>query len=532
MKRRNVNVLKTIRVVIAIIVIIPVLLFFIDIRAFLPDGFHALLHLQVVPAIFAGTLGVIFALLLLTFLFGRVYCSILCPAGVLQDIFNRLACLRKKKKNGLLRFGVRKPHNVLRYCILAATFVLALFCATELCLLLDPYSNFGRIATHVFRPVVVWVNNLLAEVLSSRGVYTFYNVSNDFSLAGVVAAFAALLVFAFMSLWRGRLFCNTVCPVGSLLSLVSRFALFRPVVDEAACNKCGVCASACKAEAIDPKKGVVDMSLCVGCFNCLSHCSRKALKLRQIVSLKERLSVTPLSVTPSASSRRSFVTTVATLAATVVAKAAVDTNNTARITQHSSLTDNNAGSNTIGQKPVTPPGSQSLKRFKDLCTGCHLCVARCPSKVLKPADLQFGFDYLLKPYMSYRNSFCNYSCTVCAKVCPTHAIKSITEEEKKVTQIGVAKFHKGRCVVYTDENDCGACSEHCPTQAVHMVPYKGTLFIPKVEPELCVGCGGCESICPVRPKRAIIIEANTIHNTIEKPKEEEVKKQEINDFGF
>jgi len=506
MKKRNSNVLKTIRVVIALIVFIVVLLLFIDFRGFMPESFHSLLHLQVVPAFFAGAVGVIIALLLLTLLFGRVYCSMLCPAGILQDVFNRFVCLLKKKKHGQLRFCSRKPHNILRYTILAVTVVAALIGFTELCLLLDPYSNFGRIATHVFRPVVVWVNNLFADFLSSRGVYTFYNVSNVFSTSGFIAAVAALLLFAFMALWRGRLFCNTVCPVGSLLSLVSRFALFRLSVDDTACNKCGVCSRSCKAEAIDSEKGVVDMSLCVGCFNCISHCSRKALKLGQIVSLKERLSVT----TPS---RRSFVTTVATLAATAVAKAAIDANKKSLV-------------------PVTPPGSLNLKRFKELCTGCHLCVARCPSRVLKPADLQYGLDYLLKPYMSYRNGFCNYSCTVCAQICPTHAIKSITEEEKKLTQTGIAKFHKGRCVVYTEGTDCGACSEHCPTQAVHMVPYRGTLFIPKVEPELCVGCGGGESICPVRPNRAIIIEANTVHRTIEKPKEEEVKKQEINDFGF
>ena len=80
--------------------------------------------------------------------------------------------------------------------------------------------------------------------------------------------------------------------------------------------------------------------------------------------------------------------------------------------------------------------------------------------------------------------------------------------------------------------DCGACSEHCPTQAVHMVPYEGTLTIPQVNPDLCIGCGGCESICPVRPMRAIIIKANEVHKFVEKPKEEEVKKVEIDDFGF
>ena len=170
--------------------------------------------------------------------------------------------------------------------------------------------------------------------------------------------------------------------------------------------------------------------------------------------------------------------------------------------------------------------------FKDLCTGCHLCVTQCPSQVLRPAGMEYGFDYLLKPHMSYLNSYCNYECTVCSEVCPTHAIRPITKEEKVTTQVGVAHFFINRCIVHTENTDCGACSEHCPTQAVQMVPYKGTLTIPQVNPDLCIGCGGCESICPVRPMRAIIIKANDVHKQVEKPKQEEVKEIEVTDFGF
>ncbi|MEG1543965.1 MAG: 4Fe-4S binding protein, partial [Tannerellaceae bacterium] len=95
-----------------------------------------------------------------------------------------------------------------------------------------------------------------------------------------------------------------------------------------------------------------------------------------------------------------------------------------------------------------------------------------------------------------------------------------------------ATFFINRCIVNTERTDCGACSEHCPTQAVHMVPFEGTLTIPHVEPELCIGCGGCESICPVRPMRAIIVKANNTHRTVTLPKTEEVEKVEVEDFGF
>ena len=113
-----------------------------------------------------------------------------------------------------------------------------------------------------------------------------------------------------------------------------------------------------------------------------------------------------------------------------------------------------------------------------------------------------------------------------------HHPSRITVEEKKSLQVGIATFFINRCIVKTEGTDCGACSEHCPTQAVHMVPYEGTLTIPQVNPDLCVGCGGCESICPVRPMRAIIVKSNVVHQTIVLPEEEEVKNVEVDDFGF
>jgi ferredoxin len=146
--------------------------------------------------------------------------------------------------------------------------------------------------------------------------------------------------------------------------------------------------------------------------------------------------------------------------------------------------------------------------------------------------LQFGFAYTLKPFLDYEKGYCNYSCIRCSQVCPTGAIGNINADEKHTIQIGVAEFFIDRCVVNTEGTDCGACSEHCPTQAVHMVPYTGTLTIPKVEENLCIGCGGCESICPVRPKKAIIVKALKIHKIVEVPEEEEATQVEVDEFGF
>ena len=521
MRKKPINMLKVVRVLLAVIFFAPVLLFFIDFADVLPDQIGRLLHLQIVPAILWGAGILVLIYLLLTFLFGRVYCSMICPAGVLQDIFNRIACIGRKKKNGSMRFRYHKPANWLRYILLSVTTLLAIFGFMEAFLLLDPYSNFGRIAANLFRPAVMWINNLFSGILSSRGNYLLYNVTIDIPAAALVSAIIALSVFAVMVYFRGRLFCNTLCPVGALLSLFSRYSLFRFTIDKDACNNCKVCERSCKAEAISAtgdglqvtgENQIVDMANCVACFNCISSCNKQAIKFRYapFAPFKKRQTVNTFT-----ESRRSFIATSATIAGSVPLLAfAQEENSLQKIT------------------PVTPPGAISLARFKNYCTGCHLCVVHCPSRVLKPAGFRYGLSYLLNPYMSYENSFCNYACTVCSEVCPTHAIQPITVEQKKVIQIGVANFYIDKCVVKTEGTDCGACSEHCPTQAVHMIPYDGTITIPKVEPELCVGCGGCESICPVRPERAIVVFANDIHQTAELPPEEEIRKIDSFDFGF
>jgi ferredoxin len=130
--------------------------------------------------------------------------------------------------------------------------------------------------------------------------------------------------------------------------------------------------------------------------------------------------------------------------------------------------------------------------------------------------------------MDYLTSFCNFDCNKCGQVCPTGAILPLTTEEKHVTQMGKAVFVRQNCVVYTDETDCGACSEHCPTKAVHMVPYKNGLVIPEVDQDICIGCGACEHPCPVEaPYKAIFVNGNPVQQIAKTP--EKGEKQIIDD---
>ncbi len=523
------NYLKGLRVLLAVLFFVPILLYFVDFAGILPNYLHSLLHLQIIPAILGASIGIIVFQFLLALVFGRIYCSVICPAGVLQDGINRLYCIGKKKKNGIWRFKYHKPLNIFRYVLLGLTIVLALVGVTELIVWLDPYSNFGRIATNLFRPVVIWVNNILADLLMRVDNYTLYHVTiKTFSVSALVAAIIILVTFVVMVIYRGRFFCNTLCPVGALLSLVSRYSFFRISFNKSACNSCGTCERTCKAEAIDSKNMTVDTSRCVDCFNCTSSCTKGGLQYRfkpSFTKEKEKENVMPvmeMAKPDPVNSRRTFLATTATVAATLPVVSAFA----------EKVAGNGNAPTGEGWGPVTPPGSMNLERFKDKCTGCHLCVVKCPTQILKPAGLEYGFDYLLRPHVSYKTNYCNYECTICSDICPVHAIMPLTVEEKKLTQVGVATFVIDRCIVYTEDTDCGACSEHCPTQAVHMVAYEGTLTIPKVEPELCIGCGGCESICPVNPHRAIIVKANAVHQVAELSEVEEVQEFEIDDFGF
>lgn len=520
---KRLNTLKGVRVLLALLLFIPILLFFVDFSGSLPSAIHHLLEAQVMPAVMWTMWGILLFHLLFTLVFGRLYCSTLCPTGVLQDIINNLLCRFRKKKNGTYRFSYHKPLNVLRYSILVLTGISVFAGVLNLYLLLDPYSNFGRIASNLFRPLVMWCNNGAAEVLMKMDNYSLYQVTiNTVTMAGFLGGVIALSLFIGLTVWRGRLFCNTICPVGALLSLFSRYSLFRISFDTSSCTHCGLCERSCKAEAIDSKNMTVDTSRCVDCFNCISSCSKGGLQYRfRPVSLRKQSEAPENAASSCDNNRRNFLKTGATLAATLPAVSTL-----AQVAEGSHAEDPRKW------QPITPPGSLSIERFKDMCTGCHLCVTQCPSQVLRPAGFEYGLGYLLKPHMSYKNSYCNYECTVCSDICPTHAIRPITKEEKATTQVGIANFFIERCIVNTENTDCGACSEHCPTQAVRMVPFKGTLTIPHVNPDLCIGCGGCESICPVRPLRAIMIKSNEVHKRVEKPKEEEKKEVEVTDFGF
>lgn len=477
------------------------------------DTFAQILYLQFVPSLlkFVQTFSLVSAggfviILLITLLMGRFYCSTICPLGIFQDMVNYISKKVSKKR---IFFKYKKAHSVWRYSFLAIMVISLVAGLGFIVSWLDPYSIAGRFFAYLAEPVVTSINNLSATVLQKRDVYTLHHVKlYHVSWLPLSITIALFVTIGLMAWQRGRFFCNVVCPLGTFLGLTSNASLLKVKFNSANCTKCGKCAAVCKSECINIKTQTVDVSRCVTCFNCLQVCPDAAMDLGFIKPspLKNR-DETPTDGTDN-NRRKLLITGVALLAGSRLY--ALKKNKLSESQKDLLINDRDYY--------PSPPGSKGVKRFNSICTACSLCVSACPTHVLQPAISQYGLNGFMQPFMDYETSFCNFDCHKCADVCPTGAILPLAIEEKQRTQMGKAIFVKQNCVVYTDETDCGACSEHCPTKAVDMVPYKNGLMIPEVNQDICIGCGACEYPCPVpAPYRAIYINGNAIHVLADKP---------------
>jgi ferredoxin len=541
----NPLLLKRLRVTISLFFLVLLASVFIDFRkSFSKEFYQWAVSLQFVPSLLktitAPGLAVVglAIVLLLTWLFGRIYCGALCPLGILQDVVSWISGKSNKKR----RYKYHKAWNIGRYTLLTIVVAPLLFGSITLVTLLDPYSLFGRVATVLFKPVVVVVNNVLSAGFASADIYNWlyrYDlIPVHPGILIITTIFLAGIGWAAYS--RGRLYCNTICPVGTFLGLISQFAIFKIVIDKSQCTHCGRCARVCKAECIETKGQTIDYSRCIACYNCLTVCSEDAMSIRPG---SPKPFVMPEGMEPKSGkktkkqvndpSKRNFlITSVISVAALYGFKAA---DSIPGVKKPKLIVPKPKGQSTIPEKKtsaVSPPGSRSVERFNKICTGCSLCVTACPTKVLQPSFLEYGLIGVMQPHMAYRKGLCEFDCTLCSEVCPTGAIVPITKEAKHLLQIGQVHFEKKNCIVETEKTDCGACSEHCPTKAVHMVPY-GKLFIPEINQKICVGCGACEYACPTTPFKAIFVDGNPIHLAAEKPKTEKAKNTlKDGDFPF
>ena len=497
----TITMLRKIRITLGSVMFIGLSLLFLDFTGTLHQWLSWMAKVQALEAVLALNVAVIAGLAVLTFLFGRIYCSIICPLGVMQDVFGWLG--KKSKKN---RYTFSKEYKWLRYGLLAIFIAGWLAGVGTIIELLAPYSAFGRICTMLLQPLWMLGNNALASIAEHYESYAFYGV--DVWMKSLPVFFIALLTLIIIAIlaWRnGRTYCNTICPVGTVLSFISRFSLLKIHFDEDKCKNCSLCTKNCKAACIDFKNHKVDYSRCVVCGDCIKSCKFGALSYSRKTSGTSKTGTT--SDASVDANKRSFL----------IATALVSTAALAQEKKHvdGGLADIIEKKAPERKTPIVPPGARSLKHMTQHCTGCQLCVSKCPNDVLRPS---MDITNLMQPVMSFEKGYCRPECTRCSEVCPAGAIKLIDKEEKSGIQIGHAVVYPDFCLSALGENECGNCARHCPVGAIEMVPSDPeddlSPSVPAVNENACIGCGACEHLCPVRPLSAIHVEGHEVHKMV------------------
>lgn len=541
--------LRKIRITLAAICFVAVTLLFLDFTGTLHLWFGWLAKIQFLPAVLALNFVVIAILLVLTLLFGRIYCSVICPLGIFQDCVSNLSSRRKGKK---ARFSYSKEIKWLRYGVLVL-FVIALVAGLNaLVALLAPYSAYGRMVQSLLAPVWQWGNNLLAWIAERQDSYAF--VTKDVWLKSLPTLIVAAVTFVVVVVlaWRnGRTYCNTICPVGTTLSFFSRFAMFRPVIDKSKCKSCHACERKCKAACIDVDNHKIDYSRCVDCFDCIDSCRLGALKYRfawgrgvgsgstgaktpqnapvgskmtsdESKNGQNRSSAAPTPVAEPVEAtdkgRRAFLVGGAaviggSLLSSIPMRAEEEEiKDKKRDGGFAEVLPKKAPNR---KTPITPFGSESVEKFYKHCTACQLCVTVCPNNVLRPSS---RLEHLMQPEMSFEKGYCRPECVKCSEVCPAGAILKITPEEKTEWKVGTAGVDYDLCVVNRDGVSCGNCAHHCPVGAIRMVRKnpddEKSPRIPSVNEEKCIGCGACENLCPSRPISAITVNGYSVHHNV------------------
>ena len=420
----------------------------------------------------AGTIpgALIWALVLiaLTLVFGRVFCGWICPLGTLQQLSSWLFSPRSQRES--LQVNRYRRWYALKTYILAALLVAAL-AGTLQSGLLDPLS-------------------LTARALAS-GLWPL--LPGGRPVPGGWLAALLLLVTLVASRWIPRVFCRGFCPLGALLGVFSRFAIFRIHRVSDACNNCKLCAFAC--QGADEPLGNHRVSECHVCLNCLPACPENAMSYRALPALPAP------PPKPDLSRRYLFGTLLGAFAVAPLLRAT------------------GGGRQAAGSRLIRPPGALGESEFLQRCVKCSLCQQACPTGALQPAIAQAGVEGFWSPVLVPRRGWCEFACTRCGEVCPTQAISRLTAvrktgyDGKPPVSIGTAFIDRGRCLPWAMSTPCIVCEEMCPTDPkaiwfeVADEPVRDgaarRLQRPRVDAAKCVGCGICENKCPVGEEAAI-----------------------------
>ncbi|MBN1548088.1 MAG: 4Fe-4S binding protein [Syntrophaceae bacterium] len=432
--------------------------------------------------------------LILTVVLGRVFCGWICPLGTLHNL---VGSLRKIKKPNPPLNWYRFKYYLLFFLLFSSLFTL------QLAGVFDPISLLIRSLSLAVYP---------AFQFSLTGFFdTIYATDFDFIvnpsefiyglLKKAILSFqqplfwqsvfigGLFILILLLNLRERRFWCKYLCPLGALLGLLSRYAILNRSVSEG-CDGCGVCTLTCQGAANSDQRENWQKSECLACMNCDDICPQKAVRF----GFSFRNPKVPLDL----GKRRVIASMVSGILAVPLFK----------VTPLSRI-------GAAEPRLIRPPGAVAEKEFLQRCVKCGECMKVCLTNGLQPTLWEAGAEGIWSPMLVPRIGYCEYRCTLCGQVCPTGAIQKLSLEEKAQVKIGLAMIDVGRCLPYAHATSCIVCEEVCPTPTKAIwfdtVPVKNragqtlTLKQPHVDLELCIGCGICETKCPVLGRPAITV---------------------------
>ncbi len=433
-----------------------------------------------------------FFILILTIVLGRVFCGWICPLGTTLDTVSFVF----KNKTGKSYKKIRW----LKYAILIFLLTGAIF-SSQLIWFFDPLALLARSLTLTILPIITVITSGLFSLLFNidfaqdpltriQGFFSSTFLPNQltfFRMSGwVLLIFLAVIIAEFLS---RRFWCRNLCPLGALLAFFSKFQILRRKV-KANCTECGDCERICKMDAIKKDFRSTDDVECIQCFNCVKACPPNVTSINFTGERK------PYKF--DLKRRRVMASTFAGLVSVGILKI--------------SFVSRNSKANLI-----RPPGAREENEFLDRCIRCHKCIKVCSAsgRFLQPAFLEGGLEAMWTPLGVARYGYCEFNCVMCTEVCPTDAIHELDVETKKKTVIGLAYIDRNRCIPWYKNEDCIVCQEHCPTpqkaielkqeKVIHFDGSERLVKRPYVREDLCIGCGICETKCPIEGKSAIIV---------------------------
>jgi MauM/NapG family ferredoxin protein len=466
----------------------------------------------------------------LSLLFGRVFCGWICPFGTLNHFIGYLRTkLIGKYKNKLHR---NKSLRKVKYVVLGIIIVTAIF-GIQIAGVFDPLSIFTRGTTMTVIPAAQSTFDTVTGVIDNnyddrkeqilqqynneeitreeraqklksvlKGKRNFRNnadwVKNNFLFENEKLyehVFLHLIVFfglLLLSLIAARFWCNYLCPLGGLLSLFSRFAIFRIKVDKHQCTGCKLCSENC-AGACEPYDENKNNGECMFCFNCVSECKFNAVNVSIENPFKKKDQGKRIDKETLRESRRQVMRSVV---------GGVFTAGILGLSSH-----------LIVKNTIRPPGVVDEASFLDKCIRCGLCVRTCPTNYLQVSLLESGAAGMLTPIAVGGTGYCSYTCNECGQVCPSHAIPNLPLEKKQQQVLALAEFDRSRCLPWAKDIPCLICEEHCPVSPKAIYPKEFevtnrrgktyTIQRPFIDPRRCIGCGICSFKCIAQSHPAV-----------------------------